>query len=316
MSVRWLATGSYLPETRLTNEDWAQKVDTNDQWIRKRTGIQERRWAQEETTSDLCIRAAKKALEKADIDPKQIGIILVATMTPNYSSPALATLVQEAIGASGAYGFDISAACSGFVFATNTLYHLLETSALPYGLVIGGETMLSSVDWTDRSTAILFGDGAGALLVEKTQDNVTKLLSYDLHSDGLRALALVSGNRMDSNQKMTMDGRGIFELVVKEVPTSIKAACDSAGLELEDVDLFILHQANSRLIESVAKKLAISLDKFPSNIAQVGNTSAASIPLLLDQLIDQKKIILGSGQTLVLSGFGGGLSWGSIVLTV
>ena len=316
MGVRWLATGSYLPETRLTNEDWAQKVDTNDQWLRKRTGIQERRWAQEETTSDLCIRAAKKALEKADIDPKQIGIILVATMTPNFSSPALATLVQDAIGASGAYGFDISAACSGFVFATNTLYHLLETSTLPYGLVIGGETMLSSVDWADRSTAILFGDGAGALLVEKTQDNATKLLSYDLHSDGCRALALVAGNRIDSNQKMTMDGRGIFELVVKEVPASIKAACDSAGLELEDVDLFILHQANSRLIESVAKKLSIPLEKFPSNIATLGNTSAASIPLLLDQLIEEKKIILGSGQTLVLSGFGGGLSWGSIVLTV
>ncbi len=315
-TVKVTHTSSYLPIHEIKNADWELRLDTTDEWIRKRTGIQTRRYAKELTTSDLAIRAAQKLLEESKIHPDEIEFVIVATMTPDTMSPSCAAKVQGAIGATNAFAFDISAACAGFVFALSTGVKMLSAGNRKYGLVIGAETMLSVLDWKDRSTAILFGDGAGAVLLEKTDD--ATLFVETLRSDGLKGDALVCGERMEQHtlSTMKMDGRGVFELVSREVPKNISETLEKAHLSADNVDLYILHQANVRLIEQVAKKIKQPIDKFPINLERVGNTSAASIPILLDELVRNQLITIGSGQKLLLSGFGGGLSWGSIIITI
>ena len=237
-------------------------------------------------------------------------------MTPDSMSPSCAAKVQGAIGANHAFAFDISAACAGFVFALSTAIKMLSAGNQKYGIVIGAETMLSVLDWKDRSTAILFGDGAGAVLLEKTDD--ATLFVETLRSDGQKGEALVCGERLEQHtiSTMRMDGRGVFELVSREVPKNISETLEKAQMSADDVDLYVLHQANVRLIEQVAKKLKQPIEKFPTNLASVGNTSAASIPILLDELFRNQLITIGSGQKLLLSGFGGGLSWGSMIITI
>ena len=237
-------------------------------------------------------------------------------MTPDTMSPSCAAKVQGAIGANHAFAFDISAACAGFVFALSTAIKMLSAGNHKYGIVIGAETMLSVLDWKDRSTAILFGDGAGAVLLEKSDQ--TNVFVESLRSDGLKGDALVCGERMEQHtlSTMKMDGRGVFELVSREVPKNISETLEKAHMSADEVDLYILHQANIRLIEQVAKKLKQPIDKFPTNLERVGNTSAASVPILLDELVQNQSITIGSGQKLLLSGFGGGLSWGSIIITI
>ena len=315
-TVKVIHTSSYLPIHEIKNADWELRLDTTDEWIRKRTGIQTRRYAKELTTSDLATRAAQKLLEESKIHPDEIEFVIVATMTPDTMSPSCAAKVQGAIGATNAFAFDISAACAGFVFALSTGVKMLSAGNRKYGLVIGAETMLSVLDWKDRSTAILFGDGAGAVLLEKTDQ--TTLFVESLRSDGLKGDALVCGERMEQHtlSTMKMDGRGVFELVSREVPKNISETLEKAQMSADEVDLYILHQANVRLIEQVAKKLKQPIDKFPTNLERVGNTSAASVPILLDELVQNQSIIIGSGQKLLLSGFGGGLSWGSIIITI
>ena len=315
-TVKVIHTSSYLPIHEIKNADWELQLDTTDEWIRKRTGIQTRRYAKELTTSDLATRAAQKLLEESKINPDEIEFVIVATMTPDTMSPSCAAKVQGAIGATNAFAFDISAACAGFVFALSTGVKMLSAGNRKYGLVIGAETMLSVLDWKDRSTAILFGDGAGAVLLEKTDQ--TTLFVESLRSDGLKGDALVCGERMEQHtlSTMKMDGRGVFELVSREVPKNISETLEKAQMSADEVDLYILHQANVRLIEQVAKKLKQPIDKFPTNLERVGNTSAASVPILLDELVQNQSIIIGSGQKLLLSGFGGGLSWGSIIITI
>ena len=315
-TVKVIHTSSYLPIHEIKNADWELQLDTTDEWIRKRTGIQTRRYAKELTTSDLAIRAAQKLLEESKIHPDEIEFVIVATMTPDTMSPSCAAKVQGAIGATNAFAFDISAACAGFVFALSTGVKMLSAGNRKYGLVIGAETMLSVLDWKDRSTAILFGDGAGAVLLEKTDQ--TTLFVESLRSDGLKGDALVCGERMEQHtlSTMKMDGRGVFELVSREVPKNISETLEKAQMSADEVDLYILHQANVRLIEQVAKKLKQPIDKFPTNLERVGNTSAASVPILLDELVQNQSITFGSGQKLLLSGFGGGLSWGSIIITI
>lgn len=218
VAVKIISTSSYLPEEVLTNHDWAQLVDTSDEWIQKRTGIRQRRFAKNQQTSDLAIQAAKRLLEKSHVDVSEIGFIIVATMTPDAASPSCAALVQSAIQAENAFAFDLSAACSGFIFALSTAYKMLQSSSAKYGIVIGAETMLQSLDWQDRSTAILFGDGAGAVLLEKSSEEL--LYSETLQTNGGKANALVAGKRLNNHQlsTMVMDGRGVYELVSKEVP--------------------------------------------------------------------------------------------------
>ena len=315
-TVKVIHTSSYLPIHEIKNADWELQLDTTDEWIRKRTGIQTRRYAKELTTSDLAIRAAQKLLEESKIHPDEIEFIIVATMTPDTMTPSCAAKVQGAIGANNAFAFDISAACAGFVFALSTGIKMLSAGNQKYGIVIGAETMLSVLDWKDRSTAILFGDGAGAVLLKKTDD--ATLFVETLRSDGLKGDALVCGERLEQHtlSTMRMDGRGVFELVSREVPKNISETLEKAHMSADEVDLYILHQANIRLIEQVAKKLKQPIDKFPTNLERVGNTSAASVPILLDELVQNQSIIIGSGQKLLLSGFGGGLSWGSIIITI
>ena len=315
-TVKVIHTSSYLPIHEIKNADWELQLDTTDEWIRKRTGIQSRRYARELTTSDLAIKAAQKLLEESAIHPEEIEFVIVATMTPDSMSPSCAAKVQGAIGAINAFAFDISAACAGFVFALSTAIKMLSAGNQKYGIVIGAETMLSVLDWKDRSTAILFGDGAGAVLLEKNDQ--TNVFVESLRSDGLKGDALVCGERMEQHtlSTMKMDGRGVFELVSREVPKNISETLEKAHMSADEVDLYILHQANIRLIEQVAKKLKQPIDKFPTNLERVGNTSAASVPILLDELVQNQSIIIGSGQKLLLSGFGGGLSWGSIIITI
>ena len=315
-TVKVIHTSSYLPIHEIKNADWELQLDTTDEWIRKRTGIQSRRYAKELTTSDLAIKAAQKVLEESEIKPEEIEFIIVATMTPDSMSPSCAAKVQGAIGATNAFAFDISAACAGFVFALSTAIKMLSAGNQKYGIVIGAETMLSVLDWKDRSTAILFGDGAGAVLLEKTDDAI--LFVETLRSDGQKGEALVCGERLEQHtiSTMRMDGRGVFELVSREVPKNISETLEKAQMSADDVDLYVLHQANVRLIEQVAKKLKQPIEKFPTNLASVGNTSAASIPILLDELVRNQLITIGSGQKLLFSGFGGGLSWGSIIITI
>ena len=254
-TVKVIHTSSYLPIHEIKNADWELRLDTTDEWIRKRTGIQTRRYAKELTTSDLATRAAQKLLEESKIHPDEIEFVIVATMTPDTMSPSCAAKVQGAIGATNAFAFDISAACAGFVFALSTGVKMLSAGNRKYGLVIGAETMLSVLDWKDRSTAILFGDGAGAVLLEKTDQ--TTLFVESLRSDGLKGDALVCGERMEQHtlSTMKMDGRGVFELVSREVPKNISETLEKAHMSADEVDLYILHQANVRLIEQVAKKL-------------------------------------------------------------
>ena len=315
-TVKVIHTSSYLPIHEIKNTDWEHHLDTSDEWIQKRTGIQSRRYARELTTSDLAIKAAQKLLEESKVHPKEIEFVIVATMTPDSMSPSCAAKVQGAIGATNAFAFDISAACAGFVFALSTGIKMLSAGNRKYGLVIGAETMLSVLDWKDRSTAILFGDGAGAVLLEQTDD--ATLFVETLHSDGQKGDALVCGERLEQHtiSTMKMDGRGVFELVSREVPKNISETLEKAHMSADEVDLYILHQANVRLIEQVAKKLKQPIEKFPTNLASVGNTSAASIPILLDELVRNQLITIGSGQRLLLSGFGGGLSWGSMIITI
>ena len=315
-TVKVIHTSSYLPIHEIKNADWELQLDTTDEWIQKRTGIQTRRYAKELTTSDLAIRAAQKLLEESKIHPDEIEFIIVATMTPDTMSPSCAAKVQGAIEANHAFAFDISAACAGFVFALSTAIKMLSAGNQKYGIVIGAETMLSVLDWKDRSTAILFGDGAGAVLLEKTDD--ATLFVETLRSDGQKGDALVCGERLEQHtlSTMKMDGRGVFELVSREVPKNISETLEKAQMSADDVDLYVLHQANVRLIEQVAKKLKQPIEKFPTNLASVGNTSAASIPILLDELVRNQLITIGSDQKLLLSGFGGGLSWGSMIITI
>ena len=315
-TVKVIHTSSYLPIHEIKNTDWEHHLDTSDEWIQKRTGIQSRRYARELTTSDLAIKAAQKLLEESKVHPKEIEFVIVATMTPDSMSPSCAAKVQGAIGATNAFAFDISAACAGFVFALSTGIKMLSAGNRKYGLVIGAETMLSVLDWKDRSTAILFGDGAGAVLLEQTDD--ATLFVETLHSDGQKGDALVCGERLEQHtiSTMKMDGRGVFELVSREVPKNISETLEKAHMSADEVDLYVLHQANVRLIEQVAKKLKQPIEKFPTNLASVGNTSAASIPILLDELVRNQLITIGSGQRLLLSGFGGGLSWGSMIITI
>lgn len=302
----------------MTNDDLSKIVETNDEWIRSRTGIRERRIATEDSTSDMAAKAAARAMEQAEIAPEEIDLILLATSSPDSCFPNGACEVQAKIGAVHAACYDISAACSGFVFALSTAHAFISSGIYRTVLVIGADVLSKLVDWTDRGTCVLFGDGAGAAVVRAEE---TGILGLNMHSNGAKGEVLTCGSRSNGNfllgrkpelGYMAMDGQEVFKFAVKKVPECISQVLDEAGRTTDEVDHFIIHQANYRIIESIAKRLKIDIEKFPANMERYGNTSGASVPILLDELNRAGK--LKRGETIVLSGFGAGLTWGALLL--
>lgn len=315
------ATASYVPKQVISNHQLAEIMDTSDEWIFSRTGIKTRHIAQDENTSDLCIQVAKQLLADSQTPASEIDFVIVATMSPDYNSPSVACLVQGAIGATNALAFDLGAACAGFVYALSMGEKLIRTGSKK-GLIIGGEVISKILDWQDRSTAVLFGDGAGGVLLEENDQQ--HLLKESLHADGTRGMSLTSGYinphnnpyRQTSTPKnacLTMVGRDIFDFATRDVAKSIAELIEG---EKETIDYFLLHQANSRILDKMARKLQVDRAKFLQNVDKYGNTSAATIPILLDEAVRAGTIALGHNQKVVLSGFGGGLTWASVLINL
>lgn len=318
MTARIIGTGSAVPEQIVTNEDLSKIVETSDEWISSRSGIKERRLAKEETTTSLAILAGKRALENAGIASEEIEVIIVATCTPDYFFPNTACQVQEAIGAKHAVAFDLSAACSGFLFALSTAQAYIKGGIYQKVLIIGAETMSKMIDWSDRSTCVLFGDGAGAAVVSAEETGVLELVQK---SDGTgkgvlsckaRETRNLLNHESETKEYLYMEGQPVFKFAVKTVPECVEEVLKKAEVKKEEIRYYILHQANSRIIQSVAKRLKEPEEKFPMNLSLYGNTSAASIPILLDEM--NRNGLLNRGDKLVLSGFGAGLTWGAVLL--
>lgn len=318
MTARIIGTGSAVPEQIVTNEDLSKIVETSDEWISSRSGIKERRVAKEETTTSLAILAGKRALENAGVTAEEIEVIIVATCTPDYFFPNTACQVQEAIGAKHAVAFDLSAACSGFLFALSTAQAYIKGGIYQKALIIGAETMSKMIDWSDRSTCVLFGDGAGAAVVSAEETGVLELVQK---SDGTgkgvlsckaRETRNLLNHESETKEYLYMEGQPVFKFAVKTVPECVEEILEKAEVKKEEIRYYILHQANSRIIQSVAKRLKEPEEKFPMNLSLYGNTSAASIPILLDEM--NRNGMLNRGDKLVLSGFGAGLTWGAVLL--
>lgn len=342
MKIKIRGTGSAVPKLRVTNDDLSKLMDTSDEWIRSRTGIGARHLAVEETTTGLAVAAAKEALKDAGMTAEELDLIIAATVTADKFLPNLSCEVQSALGAENAVAFDLNAACSGFLFALNTVQMYLENGIYKKALVIGAETLSKIMDWNDRGTCVLFGDGAGAAVVvaeeevenQDAADSRTNckamqpgasdksgILSMVQGSDGARGEVLRCDNRPVNNpfavndsklSYVSMNGQEVYKFAVKTVPKVIEEAVKKAELEVEDIDLFVLHQANLRIIESVAKRLHQPMEKFPTNLEECGNISAASVPILLDNI--NKHGMICEGKKIVLAGFGAGLTWGATVL--
>lgn len=311
----------YLPEKVVTNDELAQMMDTSDEWIRSRTGIGQRHIAVDETTSDLASRVAEQLLEKAQLDASQLDFIIVATITPDSSMPSTAALVQAQIGAHQAFAYDLVAACSGFVYALSTAEKLISSGTYQKGLVIGAETLSTALDWSDRSTAVLFGDGAGGVLLEASDQ--PHFLGEILRTDGSRGASLTAGSRQKTspfstgqpvNPYIQMEGRAVFEFATRDVTATMAELLEKTGLTVDQVDYFLLHQANIRILDKMARKLGVESTAFPANMDKYGNTSAASIPILLSECVEDGSLRLDGSQTLLLAGFGGGLTWGTLLL--
>ena len=320
MTIRISGTGSALPEKVITNDDLSKIVETNDEWISSRTGIRQRRIAGKgESVVTRGSEAARRALENAGAEAGEIDLILVATCSGESYFPSTACQIQAEIHADRAVAFDISAACSGFLFALHTAQAYLSMGVYKKALVIGAETLSRVIDWTDRGSCVLFGDGAGACVVETAE---TGLMNWVQHSDGSQGGVLVSHastfptpSEPDGHPAvpLQMDGQAVFKFAVKTVPQCIEQVLEQAGVDREQIKYFVLHQANKRIIQSVAKRLKVEEEKFPVNLDRRGNTSAASIPILLDEM--NREGMLTRGDLLVLSGFGAGLTWAAALLT-
>ena len=314
--------GTSVPEPVLTNDDLAKMVETNDEWIRERTGIRERHIAREDqSTATLAVDAAIKALQVANLAPTELDLIIVTSSSPEYIFPATACLVQDQIGATKAGAFDLLAACSGFIYATNMAAQSIRSGSIKNALVIGSETLSRFVNWKDRSTCILFGDGAGAFVLQAS-DQPGGVLSAVMHSDGSGAdsLTLLGGGARypatettvaEGKHYVQMDGKAVFRFATRVMGTATKEALELANVKLEQLDYIIPHQANYRIIETAAKYLKLPLDKFIINVDRYGNTSTASIPLAAVEAIEKGK--LKSGNKVVFVGFGAGLTWGALV---
>ncbi|WP_112180138.1 MULTISPECIES: beta-ketoacyl-ACP synthase III [Paraliobacillus] len=302
-----IGAGHYVPDKIVTNADLEKIVDTNDEWIRTRTGIEERRIAEDTMdTSDMAYEAAIRAMEDANITGADIDLILVATVTPDMPFPTVSCMLQERLGATKAAAMDLSAACAGFMYGVVTAKQFIDTAVYKNILVIGAEKLSKITDWSDRNTCVLFGDGAGAVVVGEVSDD-KGILSFELGADG-------SGGKhlYQDNDFISMNGREVFKFAVRQMPESSLHVVEKAGYAKEDVDYLIPHQANIRIMEAARNKLDIPVEKMATSVKRFGNTSSASIPIALSEAVQNGDV--KDGNLIVLVGFGGGLTWGAIAM--
>ena len=318
---RITGTGSHLPARRVTNADLvadlaARGVESSDEWIVERTGIAARHFAADDVAcSDMALDAARKALQAAGRVPQDIDLIIVSTSTPDMVFPSTAAILQNKLGANGCAAFDVQAVCSGFIYALTVADAMIRAGAATRALVVGSEIFSRLLDFTDRGTCVLFGDGAGAVVLEASE--TPGILASDLHADGkyvdiLCVPGQVSGGKITGKPLLTMDGQAVFKLAVGLLESAARATLDKAGLSEADIDWLVPHQANIRIMQSTARKLKLSMDKVVVTVQQHGNTSAASIPLALDHAVRSGQV--KPGETLLLEGVGGGFTWGAVLL--
>lgn len=312
-----LGTGSYLPANRVSNEDLANKIDTSDEWITSRTGIKARHLAADnEKTSDLAVQAAQRALADAKIHANEIDLIIVATATPDMQFPSTATIVQQKLGIdNGCAAFDVQAVCAGFMYALSTANAYIKSQMASKVLVIGAEVFSRIVDWNDRTTCVLFGDGAGAVVLGASEEQ--GIIHSKLHADGnyldlLNVPAQMANGQVSGTPFLKMDGQGVFKFAVKQLSAVADEVLQEANMSADEISWIVPHQANRRIIEATAKHLGLSMDKVILTVQEHANTSAASIPLALDAGIKEGKI--QRGQNLLLEGIGGGFAWGAVLL--
>lgn len=313
-------TGAYVPSLAVTNDDISELVETNDEWIMKRTGIRERRISQGEDTSDMASKAALCALERADVDPRDVDLIIVATISPDMFIPSVACLVQSKIGADDAACFDINVACSGFVYAMEIAQSMMKSMNYKNALIIGSETLSKVINWKDRSTCILFGDGAGAAVLQRTEE--PGIIKSYLKSEGKKGDALTIGaadfntpfskESVERDRHIYMNGGDVLKFAVNALADSVNKVLDETGLSMDDIKYIVPHQANVRIIQSAAKKLHTDLDKFYINLERYGNTSSASVPIALNEMYE--KGMLKKGDKFILVAFGGGLTYAATMI--
>lgn len=321
--ARITGTGSHLPERRLTNDDLAAQlaergIETSDEWIVERTGIRARHFADAQTcSSDLALEASRKALQAAGVEAADLDLIIVATSTPDMVFPSTACILQNKLGANGCPAFDVQAVCSGFVYALTVADSMIRSGAAHRALVVGAEVFSRILNFDDRTTCVLFGDGAGAVVLEASDQ--PGILACDLHADGKHVDILcvpgnVSGGEVLGSPMLTMDGQAVFKLAVGVLEKAAHAVLEKAGKTEADIDWLVPHQANIRIMQSTARKLKLPMDKVIVTVQEHGNTSAASIPLALDEGVRSGKI--QKGQTVMLEGVGGGFTWGAVLLNM
>ena len=318
--ARIAGTGSYLPEKVLTNADLEKLVDTSDEWIVSRSGIRERHLIGDgQTTSDMAVEAAKKAMEAASVDASELDLIIVGTTTPDFIFPSTACLVQNRLGALGCAAFDVNAACSGFLFALTVADKFIRSGSVKTALVIGAESLTRMLDWSDRNTCVLFGDGAGAVVLKA--DSETGILSTHLHADGSKKDLLhcpvgVSAGfnvgEKNAGVRVLMAGSEVFKYAVKALDSVVEETLAANGLDRHAIDWLIPHQANLRIIEATAKRLDMPMERVIVTVHKHGNTSSGSVPLALDEAVRSGKV--QRGQLLLLEAFGGGFTWGAALL--
>lgn len=317
-----VATGSCVPEQVISNDDLANIVDTSDEWISQRTGIRQRHISAGENTSTLAIGTARMLLERAHIAPQDVELVIVASVTADYGTPTLACMIQKELGLENAVAFDLTAACSGFMFALSVADKYIKTGIYHNAIVIGAETLSKIIDWTDRSTCVLFGDGSGGVYVEASKEK--GILEEELGSKGELWDILTEGYtspanafngleaKLEPNYFVYMDGRAVFKFATKMVVKSVANVLEKAGISSEEIAYVVPHQANARIIDVVSAKLGIPREKFYMNMERYGNTSSASIPIALDEL--HTKGLIQSGDKVILTGFGGGMTWGTMLI--
>lgn len=325
--IEILGMGSYVPSLRITNDDMAKIVETNDEWISTRTGIKERCLTDGEPTWKMGAEAAKEAVKNAGIDPKEIGLIIDTTITSDFYTPSMACLIQNEIGAENAAAFDLNAACSGFVYAVDSAKRYLQTDEnLKYVLVVANESLSKITDYSDRSTCVLFGDGAAAAVITRSEKLFTSFVGADgtgahflyakshpvRHAFRTKDDEISSGEYSVGSTYLVQDGKEVYKFATKALPTAAQRAADKIGLDINTIDWFVPHQANIRIIETAAKNLGVSMDKFIVNIEKHGNTSSVSIPLALSEAIAEGKV--KKGDRICLVGFGAGLTMGAVII--
>ena len=317
------SAAAYLPARIVTNEDMSRLVDTTDEWIATRTGIRQRHVSSGENTADMACAVCEKLLAQSSLSPMDVGLLIVATVTADYATPSVACMVQGRIGAGNAFAFDINAACTGFLYAMSVAEKYIAAGICRNALVVGAETLSKQVDWTERSTCVLFGDGAGGVLLTAAESG--GIMGESLRADGTQFAAIRGGHRPAASpfaaeemqeRYLTMDGRALFDFTTREVPKNMSALLADTGTDATDIKLFLLHQANERIVSAIAKKLKIDYNRFAVNIDRRGNTSSASVPILLAELLENGTLTLGSGDKIILTAFGGGLTWGSMLVQI